>query len=87
MLEVSEKSGTLVLSVQNGEASFSISRGRVVAAAFGEYRGADAVYVALKCSAGSFAFTPQNIDIAEPEISVPTTVLLMEGCRLLDEGF
>jgi pSer/pThr/pTyr-binding forkhead associated (FHA) protein len=86
MLEVSEKTGTLMLHVENGDAGFSISRGRVVAAKFGDIRAEQAVYLALRCAKGTFAFQPGEVDAGNPEINVPTTALLMEGCRILDES-
>ncbi len=86
MLETGCKSGILALKATAGEGTFSISSGRVVAARFNEITGEQAVYQTLNCNEGTFAFTPQEIPAENPEITMTTTFLLMEGCRLLDEA-
>jgi pSer/pThr/pTyr-binding forkhead associated (FHA) protein len=86
MLETGGKSGILSLKTKLGEGTFSISNGRVVAARFSDKTAEPAVYETLKFNAGAFNFTPKEIKIENPEISATTTMLLMEGCRLLDEA-
>jgi pSer/pThr/pTyr-binding forkhead associated (FHA) protein len=86
MLETGYKSGILSMKTTLGEGSFSISNGRVVAARFNTKTGEHAVYETLKFNSGAFNFTPKEIKIENPEITATTTMLLMEGCRLLDEA-
>ena len=86
MLETGYKSGILSLKTSLGEGVFSISNGRVVAARFNGKTGEPAVYETLKFNAGAFNFAAKEIKTENPEITVTTTMLLMEGCRLLDEA-
>lgn len=86
MLETGYKSGILSLKTTMGEGAFSISNGRVVSARFNDKTGETAVYETLKFNSGAFNFSPKEIKAENPEITVTTTMLLMEGCRLLDEA-
>jgi pSer/pThr/pTyr-binding forkhead associated (FHA) protein len=86
MLETGYKSGILLMKTPQGEGTFSVSNGRVVTARFNTKTGEHAVYETLKFNSGAFNFTPKDIKIEQPEITVTTTMLLMEGCRLLDEA-
>jgi pSer/pThr/pTyr-binding forkhead associated (FHA) protein len=86
MLETGYKSGILSLKTALGEGAFSISNGRVVSARFNDKTGETAVYETLKFNSGAFNFAPKDIKTENPEITVTTTMLLMEGCRLLDEA-
>ena len=86
MLEIGYKTGILTLSTSGGEGSYTIISGQVSNAKFKEKRAEEAVYEVLKYNEGTFAFTPQEVTIKEPEITAYTTSLLMEGCRLLDEA-
>jgi pSer/pThr/pTyr-binding forkhead associated (FHA) protein len=86
MLETGYKSGILTLQTKSGEGTFSVCNGRVVTASFNEKNGEQAVYETLKFNEGTFTFNPQEITVENPEITLTTTLLLMEGCRLLDEA-
>jgi pSer/pThr/pTyr-binding forkhead associated (FHA) protein len=86
MLETGGKSGILTLKTTSGEGTFSISNGRVVAALFNGKTGEMAVYETLPFNEGTFSFAPQDVAADNPEITMTTTFLLMEGCRLLDEA-
>ena len=86
MLETGYKSGMLALKTTWGEGIFSISNGRVVAARFNDKNGEQAVYETLKFNQGTFTFNPGEVRVENPEITLTTTLLLMEGCRLLDEA-
>jgi pSer/pThr/pTyr-binding forkhead associated (FHA) protein len=86
MLETGYKSGILALTTTQGDGIFSICNGRVVAARFNDKSGEHAVYETLKFNTGTFTFTPQEVKVENPEITLTTTMLLMEGCRLLDEA-
>jgi len=86
MLEAGYKSGILALKTTLGEGVFSINNGRVVAARFNDINGEQAVYETLKFNTGTFKFNPQEVKVENPQITLTTTLLLMEGCRLLDEA-
>jgi pSer/pThr/pTyr-binding forkhead associated (FHA) protein len=86
MLETGHKSGMLTLKANHGEGTFTISDGQVIAARFNDRTGEAAVYETLQFNDGSFSFNPQEISVENPEITMSTTFLLMEGCRLLDEA-
>lgn len=86
MLETGCKSGILTLQTNRGEGTFMISKGQVVTANFEEKDDAEAVFEVLRYNQGMFAFNPQDVTVRDPQITVSTTSLLMEGCRLLDEA-
>lgn len=86
MLETGCKTGELIIRTdkeQNG--SFIIINGQIIAGKFGSKKGEDAVYEILKYTQGKFTFKPEFSPPVKPEINMPTTSILMEGCRLLDE--
>jgi pSer/pThr/pTyr-binding forkhead associated (FHA) protein len=85
MLDSGSKTGILTLKTDSGEGVFTIKEGMVIVAELGKIHGENAVYEALKCKQGTFAFTPRNSITVKPKIMESTTSLLMEGCRLLDE--
>ena len=86
MLENSRKTGMLTLKTETGEGKFGIVEGNIITGRFNDLQGEQAAFEILKCGKGQFAFLLQT-EIAEPpQISLPTTMLLMEGCRLLDEA-
>jgi hypothetical protein len=86
MIEAGGKSGTLVLHTVTGEGTFTICNGHIANAFFNQKTGEEAVYDVLTFNHGSFTFTPQNIMIENPEITMSITFLLIDGCRLLDEA-
>jgi hypothetical protein len=86
MLETGQKTGMLTLKTPIGEGSFIISKGKIIKARFKELQGEYAVYETLKCSGGPFEFLPQDTISEKPQITLATTTLLMEGCRLMDEA-
>jgi pSer/pThr/pTyr-binding forkhead associated (FHA) protein len=86
MLETGRKTGMLTMKTDIGEGSYVIQKGRIISGKFGDLHGDKAVFEALKASHGPFAFDPHS-DIPESrQITLTTTSLLMEGCRLLDEA-
>jgi hypothetical protein len=86
MIEAGGKSGTLMLQTAGGEGTFTICNGHIANALFNQKSGEDAVYDILNFNQGSFTFTPQNILVENPEITMSITFLLIEGCRRLDEA-
>ncbi|MGA3051119.1 MAG: DUF4388 domain-containing protein [Chitinispirillaceae bacterium] len=86
MLDAGSKSGILSLTTTGGEGRFSISKGKIVSAAFKGNRGEHAVYEALRYSEGTFRFDLGEVEVPDPEQVLNTAFLLIEGCRLLDES-
>jgi DNA-binding response OmpR family regulator len=87
LLEMERKSGVLRLEGISQNAEMHVRDGRIVHASTGAgAKNAQAVYAALAWEGGGrFAFEPGLIT-REDEIQTPTTYLLMEGMRLLDES-
>ncbi len=85
MLEHGAKTGLLSLKSDIGEGTFTFRKGKIISAMFGKLCDEKAVYGAIRCSRGTFSFSPQADITKEHRISAATTALLMEGCRLLDE--
>jgi pSer/pThr/pTyr-binding forkhead associated (FHA) protein len=86
MLESGRKTGILNLQTDTGEGAYLFEQGNVVTAKFAEKSGENAVYEVLRFVHGTFAFSPLEKISEPPQISAPTTMLLMEGCRILDEA-
>jgi len=87
LLEMERKSGILRLDGQGGKAEMHVREGRIVFASVeGGEQNAKAVYAALAWEGGGrFKFRPGEVT-REDEIQTPTTYLLMEGMRLIDES-
>jgi len=85
LLEMERKSGVLRLEGDAGEAEMHVRDGRIVFASAGNTTNKQAVYATLAWAGGRFAFEPQPVT-RDDEIQTPTTYLLMEGMRLLDES-
>jgi hypothetical protein len=85
ILDLMGKTGTLEIRTAEGDGTFSVSKGRIVAAAYRQNRGQAAVYDVLKSTSGTFVFRAHSVHIDRPEITMSTTVLLMQGCQMLDE--
>jgi pSer/pThr/pTyr-binding forkhead associated (FHA) protein len=85
MLESGRKTGTLTLKTDTGEGRYVFNMGNVANANFGDLTDEKAVFEVLKFNKGTFAFLPQEEVQEKPQITTSTTMLLMEGCRLLDE--
>jgi len=86
ILETGEKTGLLTIKTAAGDGCYTILKGKVLTAQFKNLLGENAVYEILKCQRGSFEFVPELGDITNPQIELATSVLIMEGCRLLDEA-
>jgi DNA-binding response OmpR family regulator len=85
LLEMERKSGVLRLEGDQGEAEMHVRDGRIVHANAGDKTNQQAVYATLGWEGGRFVFDPQPVT-RDDEIQTPTTYLLMEGMRLLDES-
>lgn len=67
----------LVLYLQDGQITYAI---------LGELKGAHAVYSALLWSDGSWSIEPISEEfLPDPNNEQPNEMILMEGCRLMDE--
>jgi pSer/pThr/pTyr-binding forkhead associated (FHA) protein len=86
MLEYARKTGVLTLTTDIGNGTFTFDSGQVTTGKFGAQVDENAVFEALKCNRGTFSFNSLEEITEQPRISTVTTVLLMEGCRLLDEA-
>jgi FHA domain/Domain of unknown function (DUF4388) len=86
MLEAGGKTGELTLKTPIGQGVFKVLKGKIIIGQFKNFQGEKAVFETLKCNKGAFAFLPRPEIKEKPQISAPTTALLMEGCRLLDES-
>jgi hypothetical protein len=86
ILEAGAKTGLLTIKTNIGDGSYTILKGKVLTAQFKDLLGEQAVFEILKCTRGTFEFLPELVDIKNPQIELATSMLLMEGCRLLDEA-
>ncbi len=86
ILETGEKTGLLTIKTKAGDGSYTILKGKVLTAQFKNLLGEKAVYEILKSQRGTFEFLPELGDITHPQIELATSVLITEGCRLLDEA-
>jgi DNA-binding response OmpR family regulator len=88
MLSLERKSGELLLTLGDDEASLLLRDGSVVSASFAHRRdlhGARCVCEILRWDAGRFSFAEHAVTVKD-EVGMPTTALLMEGARLFDEA-
>lgn len=89
LLELERKTGMLVLILaqERDKARIMIRDGRVLSAHLDtapEPRNADLIYLLLSRGKGRFDFRPRAV-VTSDEINLPTTQLLLEGARQLDE--
>ncbi len=81
------KSVRIDLARSDGEmATLFMERGRIIHAASGDRRGADAVYRVIAWEDDGEFTVHKEESFPEPTIQASTESLLMEGCRLLDES-
>ena len=86
MLESGRKTGSLTMKTDIGEGAYLFDKGNVVTARFAEKSGDKAVFEVLRFGHGTFSFSPLDKISERPQITTTTTMLLMEGCRILDEA-
>lgn len=87
LLDMDKKTGELFLKSDVEEVKLSLRGGRVVDAKMmgdPEVVGAECIYRILRWSSGQFFLTGMAIDMAD-RVGIPTTHLLMEGARRIDE--
>lgn len=85
MLESGRKTGSLTMKTEYGEGAYLFEKGNVVTARFADKSGDKAVFEVLKFCQGTFSFSPLEKISERPQVSSTTTMLLMEGCRIMDE--
>jgi uncharacterized protein DUF4388 len=85
LLAMNRRSGTLSINTQAGNGEVRIKSGEIVDAVFRRLEREKALYRLLAQTDGTFSFVsgiPQFLE----RIQVPTSTLLMEGLRQLDEA-
>jgi predicted component of type VI protein secretion system len=91
MVNLGKKTGTLsILHSQGHEGTMRVRSGEIFWASYtaaGAVReGEHAVYQILKLTEGSFVFKAGDPDSSDPNVRMSTMNVLMEGCRMIDEG-
>jgi hypothetical protein len=85
LLAMNRRSGTLSINTQAGNGEVRIKSGEIVDAVFRRLEREKALYRLLAQTEGSFSFVSGSPQFLE-RIQVPTSTLLMEGLRQLDEA-
>ena len=87
-LDLERRSGELLLVGESGVGRLWLRQGRVVSARIEGSRRVNraAIYELLTWERGLFAFTQANLTTAVDEINAPTTLLLVEAARRVDEA-
>ncbi|MBI3831697.1 MAG: DUF4388 domain-containing protein [Planctomycetes bacterium] len=86
-LNASRRTGTLVVTGQQGEAQILFKNGQVSGALLGRMRGEEAFYTAAAWPEGDFCFEQDRTDMAaDASIQKETMGLLMETMRRMDEA-
>lgn len=85
LMELQRKSGTLTLDFEGALGKIHIASGMMVHAEYGKVKGEAAVHKMLAKSKGSFHFDPREPKV-ERSISRPTTSVLMDAAREIDES-
>ena len=87
LLDLERRSGELLLLGPTGVGRVWLHHGRVVRARIEGSRRTrkPAVYELLGWNRGRFAFAQLSVDGIEDEIGAPTTMLLIEAARRIDE--
>ena len=80
------KTGCIEIICADGEGNFYLDSGSLVHASIGSLSGIEAVHYALTLSKASFTFEPA-IEAPKKTIDQPWASVVLEGLRLLDEGF
>jgi hypothetical protein len=78
----------LIVEPEQEKAELHLSEGRVFRALLHrreEPRNVELVYFLLACTRGSFDFRPSDV-VLDDEMQCPTTRLIFEGARRIDEA-
>ena len=84
LLSMNRRSGALTISTARGAGEVRLREGEIVDAVFRRQEGEKALFRLLAEQEGSFAFASGN-ETALRRIEVPTSALLLEGVRQIDE--
>ena len=86
-LAMSQRTCSIELEGKNGNrAQIYMRDGQMMFAECGNITGVEAVYAVMRWrEEGSFQIGPV-VEVPPENISLPNDFVLMEGCRLLDEG-
>jgi hypothetical protein len=84
LLSMNRRSGTLSVTTQRGSGEVRLQDGEVFDAVFRRQEGEKALYRLVGENEGSFAFT-SGAAATLRRVEIPTSALLMEGMRQLDE--
>jgi len=68
-----------------GELTIYLDNGTVRYARYRDKLGAEAIYEAIGWTDGNWVVGPIGRDVPEPNNTLPTESILLEGCRLMDE--
>ena len=85
LMEMQRKNGTLTLDFEGAIGKIFISGGSMVHAEYGKLKGEPAVLKMMNKHKGSFHFDPREPSV-ERTISRPTTSVLMDAAREMDES-
>ena len=87
-LDLERRSGELVVVSNDRVGRLWLRQGQVIRARIEGSRRVNraAIYEMLSWDRGRFAFTQANLDAVTEEIDAPTTLLLMEAARRVDEA-
>jgi DNA-binding response OmpR family regulator len=86
LLELDRKSGQLTITHSDGrQASLWLLDGNVMRANLASTSGAEVVYELARWDQGAFAFTEGPVDGVD-DIRLPTSMLILEAARRVDEG-
>lgn len=87
-LDLERRSGELVIVANKRIGRLWLRNGRVICARIDGSRRVNraAIYELLSWDLGRFAFTQADLTTAGDEIGAPTTLLLMEAARRIDEA-
>jgi len=87
-LDLERRSGELLLVADDKIGRLWLRRGQVLRARIQASRRVNraAIYDLLGLDRGLFSFTQRDLDDMDDEIGAPTTLLLMEAARRIDEA-
>lgn len=84
LLSMNRRSGALTIATSRGAGEVRLREGEIVDAVFRRQEGEKALFRLIAEQEGSFAFASGN-ETALRRIEVPTSALLLEGVRQIDE--
>ena len=87
LLNSTRQSGALTITHPERDAAvLYLHQGEILQASWRDDTGESAVYEVLGMIEGHFEFTQGNPPIPGNPLQIPTLTLLLDGCRIMDEG-